>query len=177
MTYIKTTLQSPWISLLAIIRKGFYALTLIKELGVIIGSGNSNKTYEKINATEENNITDGHARFLNIYWLYVNEDSKYLPNIYWLPKLHKNPTKALFIIGTFKCFLKPLSKYITATLKILFHQIQNCNNHSRQFSGIYTFWTIFNNYPLIKDIGKINKHSCPNFILLFLNFEHKFSSQ
>ena len=116
---------------MAIIRKGFYALTLIKELGVIIGSGNSNKTYEKINATEENNITDGHARFLNIYWLYVNEDSKYLPNIYWLPKLHKNPTKALFIIGTFKCFLKPLSKYITATLKILFHQIQSCNNHSR----------------------------------------------
>ena len=131
MTYIKTTLQSPWISLLAIIRKGFYALTLIKELGVIIGSGNSNKTYEKINTTEENNITDGHARFLNIYWLYVNKDSKYLPNIYWLPKLHKNPTKVLFIIGTFKCFLKPLSKSITATLKILFHQIQSCNNHSR----------------------------------------------
>ena len=33
----------------------------------------------------------------------VSEDDQCLPLVYWLPKLHKNPTKARFIIEVPTC--------------------------------------------------------------------------
>ena len=48
-----------------IICRRFYALVLMKELGVTIC--NSNKTFEMINTTNENDVIDKHARFLNKY--------------------------------------------------------------------------------------------------------------
>ena len=32
-----------------------------------------------------------------------------LPNMYWMPKMHKNPIKARFIIASPKSFIKPLA--------------------------------------------------------------------
>ena len=79
----------------SIICKRFYPLTLIKELGVTRGNSISNKTYETINTTNENNI-------ITSYLLVT-----------------KNPTKTRFIIPAPKLFLKPLSKSITAVSKTL----------------------------------------------------------
>ena len=84
------------------------------------------------------------TKFLNRYRLYVNEENRCLPHIYWLPKLHKNPTKARFIILALKCFLKPLLASITAFFKILFHQIEDYSNQSQYFVEINTFWVILN---------------------------------
>ena len=59
--------------------------------------------------------------------LEVDEINKKLPNIYWFSKLHKNPTKARFIIATPKCLVKSLSKAVTAVFKLTYKQIGNCN--------------------------------------------------
>ena len=63
------------------------------ELRVTIGSSSDSKTFEMINFTIENDITDKHRK-LNKYRLCVIEESKGLPHIHWLPKLKKNPIKA-----------------------------------------------------------------------------------
>ena len=44
--------------------------------------------------------------------LSVPEESRKLPHIYWLPKLHKNPIKFRFIIAAPECSSKPLSKTV-----------------------------------------------------------------
>ena len=46
----------------AIIGKIFYALTLMKELGVTIVKSNNNKAYEMINTINVNDIIDKHTR-------------------------------------------------------------------------------------------------------------------
>ena len=60
----------------------------------------------------------------------VNEINKILPNIYWSPKLHDNPTKTGFIIAA-PWSVKPLSKAFTATLKIMHRLIKNYNFKSQ----------------------------------------------
>ena len=103
----------------AIIYKRFYALTLMKELGVTIGNRNNNKTWKMINTTNENDIVDKQTAFLNRYRLCENKANKCLPHIYWFPKLNKNLTKLRFVEVALNCSL-PLSKYMTAVFKILF---------------------------------------------------------
>ena len=37
-----------------------------------------------------------------------------LPNVYWVPKMHKNPIKARFIIASFKSSIKSIFRIIKA---------------------------------------------------------------
>ena len=40
----------------------------------------------------------------------VDEEMSTLPDIYWIPKLHKNPVKFRFIIASKRCTTKTLTK-------------------------------------------------------------------
>ena len=53
-----------------------------------------------------------------------DEDIK-LPIMYWLPKLHKKPTKARFIIASKHCSTKPLSKAVSSVFKLIYAQIES----------------------------------------------------
>ena len=75
---------------------------------------------------------------------YIHPDDHCLPKIYWLPKMHKNPIKAHFIIAAPKCSIKPLSKTITSIFKLLTTLIESYNKKSQFFSGVNTFWVISN---------------------------------
>ena len=55
----------------------------------------------------------------------LTSENEVLPNIYWLPKLHKNPLKFRFIIAVPQCSLKPLSKAITSVFRLFYNQIEN----------------------------------------------------
>ena len=58
------------------------------------------------------------------YWIftalsfpfYSNSEELDLPDIYWIPKMHKNPYKHIFIAGSSKCSTKPLSIILTKLL-------------------------------------------------------------
>ena len=100
------------------------------------------------------------------YRLCASEENKCLPHISWLSKLHKNPTKARFIIAPPKYFLKPFSKSITAVFKILSHE--KAETSSRD---IVEGSTLFKKFWTIKQAS----HSCLNFIHWFLNIVHKYS--
>lgn len=131
-----------------IICQQFHALTLLKESGVTIDKSSSNKIYEIRNTTNINDIFDKHARFLIRYRLC--EKNRYLPQIWWLPKLHKNPTKTRLKTAALKCSLKPISKSITAAFKILSHQIESYNNQLQYLSEINTFFDNFKQSASLK---------------------------
>ena len=42
-----------------------------------------------------------------------------LPNMYWMPKMHKNPIKARFIIASPKSSIKLLARTITSIFRFL----------------------------------------------------------
>ena len=73
-------------------------------------------TYVKAIKQVEKIVSDN-ISFLKIAFnLDVNEINNKLRNIYWTPKLHKNSTKARFIIAALKCSVKSFSNVISAAL-------------------------------------------------------------
>lgn len=86
------------------------------------------------------------------------EESKYLPHIYWLPKLQKNSTKARFIIAAPKSSLKSFYKTITVVFKISIHQTESCNDQLQYVSGIINFRTL-NNQPVMKGVDSTNRRT------------------
>ena len=72
---------------IAFICKRFYAQVLLEELGLM---GSSSSTYTKIDDRLPKDIIQQHTAELK---RKVGEDMSILPDIYWIPKLHKNPVK------------------------------------------------------------------------------------
>ena len=93
--------------------------------------------------------------------------TKCLPLMYWLPKLHKIPTKVSFIIGVPECSLKPLSKWVFF-FKLMIKQIKGYNKQ-RSF---------INYQPTSDTIKNLNSRSnatsiiCYDFSTLYTNIPH-----
>ena len=75
----------------------------------------------------------------------VNIENHCLPHMYWLPKMHKSPIKARFIIASPKSSTKPLSRAITSAFHLFYIQIESYIDKCRFFSGVNTFWVVQNN--------------------------------
>ena len=148
--------------------KRFYIDVLIKELGINnINNENDITTYKEHN-TSDLQIINKHSNVLHKKFnLSVNQENKILPTIYWIPKLHKNPSKARFIIASPISSIKPLTKTVTSVFKLMFNQIQRYNYKCRYFSGVNSFWTVLNNEPVIREIDKLNKRSKAETITTF----------
>ena len=52
-----------------------------------------------------------------------DEEFNCLLCIYWLPKMHKIPFGARFVIAAKKCINNQLSKYVASTFKLCYSQI------------------------------------------------------
>ena len=108
----------------------------------------------------------------------VNEINKKLPNMYWNPKLHKNPTKARLIIAAPKYLEKPLSKVVIVALKLIYKQIENYNFKTLYHCGVKTFWRVQSNQNVISTINKLNSRnkaisgSTFGFFTLYTNIPH-----
>ena len=97
----------------------------------------------------------------------VPDESKQLPHIYWLPKLHKNPIKFRFIIAAPNCSIKPLSKVITKIFRLFYRQIETYNAKSEFYSSVKTFWVIQNNQSVIVSINKLNRRNSAKSLITF----------
>ena len=86
--------------------------TLMEELG-INSRTNRNSTYVTQDRTVDD-IIQTHATTLeDAFDIKLQQKEKSLPQIYWIPKLHKTPYKARFIAGSSSCTTTRLSKLIT----------------------------------------------------------------
>ena len=140
---------------IALICKRFYASVIVKQLGM--GPNNFTATYdiatENSNDLIKNNIKDLKSKFgIND----ISPENHCLPNLYWMPKMHKNPIKARFIIASPKSSVKPLSKAITSAFRLFYRQIENFNDKQRFYTGVNTFWVIQNNRPVVDAMNKLN---------------------
>ena len=153
---------------IAVICKRYYAEVLAKELG-LKGHMNANQTYCEITNKSSNDLINQHLKDLDSEFKIKNitPDNECLPKIYWIPKKHKIPSKARFIIASPKCSIKTLSKYITSVFKLFYKQIESYNKKCEYFSGVKSFWVVQNNKPVIDAIHKLNHRNKASSIATF----------
>ena len=76
----------------------------------------------------------------------LTDTNKCLPYMYWLPKMHKKPSKQRFIAASVCCSTKELSSTLTKTFKLIdkYHaHAAPCHekNHLRPYSHYHTHGT------------------------------------
>ena len=76
--------------------------------------------------------------------------------MYWLPKMHYNPSRARFIIASSSCSTKPLSKVTSSIFKHIFNQVRNFHKKSYFYKNYNRFWVIENSSPVIDKLTRIN---------------------
>ena len=78
----------------------------------------------------------------------VTELDESLPIMYWLPKIHKTPVGARFIVASYYCSTNPLSDTISKNFKIIF-------NTSESFHKKVSFIYVARNSGLCKIIFQL----------------------
>ena len=103
--------------------------TLLEELSINSGT-NLDSTYVNQDRTVDEIIQTHASTLEDIFDIKLQQKEKNLPQIYWIPKLHKTPYKARFITGSSSCTITRLSKLITECLKLV---RRRCTTYCRQF--------------------------------------------
>ena len=127
----------------------FYIECLLKELNIreeLKGkTKKTNSTYKWLKS-KPSAIINRHAKYMKNHKIALAESQKSLPFLYWIPKMHKKPSKQRYIAASHTCSTKPLSKMITFCLKLIqttentwFQQKLDC----QQFS-----WSFKRNHPV-----------------------------
>ena len=153
----------------AFISKHFYALTIIKELNpdCHLSNQDDNNTYVFINNKTKNQIINKHKLHLSKHKSNLANNMQDFPVMYWIPKMHKNAISFCFIIASPVCSIKPLSKDITSIFKLFYEKVERYHTKGKVWSGIKTFWTIQNSYPVISSINKLNKRKTAKITSIF----------
>ena len=136
----------------AFICKKYYISRILSEVGVPNGN---NPTYNLMNRNHVDIINDN-IDLCEKFGLETTDDDKCLPIMYWIPKMHKHPVDARFIIASAKCSTKPLSKVVTKVFKLLFNQTKNFHAKSKFYSKYNKFWVVENSGEVIKKLDNIN---------------------
>ena len=139
----------------AFVCKRYYISRLLKEVG--IPNGNCD-TYKLSSLVREIVVSDN-IELCQKLGLNVPDKSDCLPIMYWLPKIHKTPSDARFIVASSVCSTKPLSSTISRLFKLIFQQVQSFHDKSTFYSRYKKFWVVENSYPVIQKMEQINKKS------------------
>lgn len=85
------------------------------------------------------------------------ESQKSLPFLYWIPKMHKNPSKQRYIAASHTCSTKPLSKMITFCLKLIQTTCANYCTTIKKTRGFNRNWIVNNSVEVLNEITRCNK--------------------
>ena len=107
------------------------------------------------------------AELKSKFGIDVGIDNLSLPNMYWIPKKHKVPSKTRFIVAASLCSMKPLAKSLTSIFKLFYRQIEKYSEIDRFFSGVKTFWVIQDKKPVVNTIRNLNKRKQAKSIMTF----------
>ena len=105
---------------IALVCKRFYASVITKELG--LNKNSCTDTYNNTSDLSTNDIIDKNIRDLKIKFGIDNIpiENHQSPNMFWMPKMHKNPIKARFITASPKSSIKLLASTITSIFCLFF---------------------------------------------------------
>ena len=137
---------------IAFICKRYYAQVLITELGL---TGSPSPTYSIINdCTPERIISKHKADLKRKFKISIPNDMLSLPDIYWTPKLHKNPVKHRFIIASKTCSTKTLSKNVSSIFSLFQRQISAYHQKTHFYTGIKSYWIVNDRRPILKAVDR-----------------------
>ena len=106
----------------SIVCKKFYIDCLMKELNIQNLDKKKktqlNRTYKYLK-TNPSQIVKRHVKYMEKHNIKLDHSQLKLPFLYWIPKMHKNPSKQRYIAASHSCTTKPLSKMITYCLKLI----------------------------------------------------------
>ena len=128
-----------------VVCKRYYINTLKQELSTA-------KTYEHIRLDEASIVDRHRCHKAAKFRLFVDEDHSKLPTLYWLPKLHKRPSKSRFIANSSACTTTELSIILTSCLSaIKNHVIKYCTTvYERNDRKL--FWSIKNSGEILNKL-------------------------
>ena len=100
-----------------------------------------------------------------------------LPNLYWIPKLHKHPYKQRFIAGSSKCSTKPLSKLLTTILSTIKDGLKKYCDILYSTSGVNQMWILKNSEELLDNLhstslSSVNSIQTFDFSTLYTTIPH-----
>ena len=131
----------------------YYIEVILKEVGIL---GQPKDTYVASNKTAEEIIHDD-LLYTERMKLKVEKRNEILPSMYWMPKMHKNPTGQRFIIASKFCSTKPLSKSISRVFSLIFTQIENFHTKANFLSSYNKFWVLKNVTPVTNILNEANR--------------------
>ena len=111
----------------------------------------------------------------------IKDEMKKLPNLYWLPKMHKKIPKCRYIAASNSCTTKPLSTIITKCLKLIYNQHKKYCDAIFRRTGVNRMWVIDNSQSVLDQIDnfnhdikyKVNNINTYDFSTLYTNIPHK----
>ena len=86
--------------------------------------------------------------------LIITGLDKLLPILYWLPKMHKTPIGARFIVASNYCSTKPLSDTTSKLFKMILNTVESFHTQSFFHSGCEKFWVVQNSFPIATKLKK-----------------------
>ena len=112
---------------------------LIEELWLHLLPWNPTYNLTDVSASE---VLENHKSVLTSLGIQPTDEQLDLPFIYWIPKMHKNPHKHRFIVGSSKCSAKPLSILLTQLLTHSKQGLQKYCETSYSRSGVNKMWIL-----------------------------------
>ena len=76
--------------------------------------------------------------------------------MYWLPKIHKTPVGARFIVASYHCSNNPPSDAIPKNFKMIFNAVESFHKKGFFYLGCKKFWVVKNYFPIATMLNKIN---------------------
>ena len=152
----------------------YYIESILKEIG-LVGTPSNTYSISKLNSDAINSTNFELCEQLH---LDIPKDADTLPAMYWIPKMHKAPIGARFIIAAKRCSIKPLSKAIMKVFKLIYKQIENFHAKGKFYSNYNLFWVIQNSKPVIDKLNNINNRNNArtittyDFSTLYTNIPH-----
>lgn len=118
----------------------FYALILIKEIGINENNISNQNIYISVTKSKTNILNHSEMFFKNKFHITLDSHNSNLSYMYLFPNLHKNPSQCKFIFDTTRGLVKLLPKDVASALKFLHQQIESYNEISLYIPEVETFW-------------------------------------
>ena len=104
-------------------------------------------------STNEKSVVNKHCNDIETkFAVGITESQEKLPTFYWLPKLHKRPYKARFIVNSSSCTTTSLSKVFTSCLTAIKNHWKKYCEKSYEREGINYVWFIKNSSEILNKL-------------------------
>ena len=117
----------PCVNDIAYISKRHCVQVLLNDLGLL---DTTSGTYQQANSALHHGLRQQNNTLDFVFELKNNKEFGCLPCINWLPRVHKIPSGAGFIIAGKKCIGGQLNKHVASAFKLCYSQIDACQKNT-----------------------------------------------